>query len=207
MGPGLNGYVYTLVPDKFGNIYAGGEFDSAGGLSVPHVAKWDGNSWSPLGPGLTDAVIKLTLDPFGNLYAVGRFQTSAGIRMNRVAKWDGTTWSPLGSGLNSITYAAAQDGVGHLYVGGAFTTAGTNYSAYVAQANLLDSLGLISITKIPDGVSMTLQGRPGSSCIWQSSTNFTNWSPVATNVCGTNGLWSITNVAIAPAEFFRAVLP
>ena len=104
-GPGLNGYVYALVSDRFGNIYAGGEFDSAGGISVPHVAKWNGQSWSSLGSGLTSGVLSLTLDPFGILYAVGRFQTSAATFVNRVAKWDGNSWSPLGSGLNKITYA------------------------------------------------------------------------------------------------------
>ena len=207
MGAGLNSDVYTIVTDKFGNIYAGGEFTLAGSVPVPHVAKWDGTSWSSLGAGLTDAVIKLVIDPFGNLFAVGRFQTSAGLSLNRVAKWDGTTWSPLGSGLNKITYAVAEDGANHLYVGGAFTTAGTNYSAYVAQANLLDSLGAINIAKIPNGVSMSLQGRPGSSCVLESSTNLTVWSPVSTNICGMNGLWSFTNTVTAVAEFFRAVLP
>src|SRR6185503_12153090 len=34
------------------NLYAGGNFTTAGGSPVNHIAKWDGSSWSPLGSGL-----------------------------------------------------------------------------------------------------------------------------------------------------------
>jgi hypothetical protein len=52
------------------------------------------------------------------------------------AKWHGNSWSALGSGMNNAVSALAVDGLGHLFVGGSFSLAGTNVSAYIAQANI-----------------------------------------------------------------------
>src|ERR1035438_1189762 len=71
-----------------------------------------------------------------NLYAGGYFITAGGVTANFIAKWDGSAWSALGSGMNNQVRALAADGAGHLFVGGDFSLAGTNVSAYIAQANL-----------------------------------------------------------------------
>ena len=34
------------------NLYAGGEFTIAGGVTANYIAKWDGNAWSALGSGM-----------------------------------------------------------------------------------------------------------------------------------------------------------
>ena len=43
--------VYVLAIDGDGNVYAGGDFTTAGGVSANHIAKWNvsTNSWSALG--------------------------------------------------------------------------------------------------------------------------------------------------------------
>jgi len=58
-------------------LYAGGQFAGAGRVSVSHIAKWNGESWSPVGAGFDDlvralAVHEATGDP--NLVIEGQFQ-------------------------------------------------------------------------------------------------------------------------------------
>ncbi|MGB9613419.1 MAG: chitobiase/beta-hexosaminidase C-terminal domain-containing protein, partial [Candidatus Margulisiibacteriota bacterium] len=46
LGSGMNGSVYALAVDSSGNLYAGGSFTTAGGVSANRIAKWNGSSWS-----------------------------------------------------------------------------------------------------------------------------------------------------------------
>lgn len=82
--PGTNKAVSALVIDKSGILYAGGNFDSAGGVKVNHVARWDGRFWSALGNGTNSdfvrgSVICLAVDSAGDLFAGGFFDTAGGI--------------------------------------------------------------------------------------------------------------------------------
>lgn len=56
--------VYALTVDKDNHVYAGGNFTSAGSVSVTNIAKWNGSAWSQLGTGIgaanTNAVRALT---------------------------------------------------------------------------------------------------------------------------------------------------
>jgi hypothetical protein len=75
-----------LAVDGAGNLYAGGEFGTAGSASVNNIAKWDGSAWSGLGSGLTggfedEAVEALVIDGAGHLYAGGGF-TIAGVTVS-----------------------------------------------------------------------------------------------------------------------------
>ncbi|MCP4899313.1 MAG: hypothetical protein GY906_20305, partial [bacterium] len=140
-GIGLNEPVHKLAVYDDGNgeaLYAGGEFTSAGGVTVNRIAKWDGTSWSalsgPSGAGVSDSVYGLAVYDDGNgagLYAGGAFTTASGVTANRIARWDGTSWSalsgPSGTGVNDAVYELAvyDDGNGEaLYTGGGFTSAG-----------------------------------------------------------------------------------
>jgi PKD repeat protein len=123
----FNQHVIALSVDKDDNLYAGGEFTTAGGVVVNNIAKWDGTSWSALGSGMDNWVGSLTVDGAGNIYAGGRFSTAGGVVANRIASWDGFGWSGLGSqgsGMSGYVNALAIDSTGVLYAGGQFTTAG-----------------------------------------------------------------------------------
>ena len=141
MSGGWNLYVAALAVFDDGNgpaLYAGGNFGSAGGVCVNHIAKWDGTSWSPLGSGMAEGQGPYpwvwTLAVFDDvtgpaLYAGGDFRTAGGVSVNGIASWDGSTWSPLGSGLGTWgtarSLAVFDDGRGlALYAGGGFNTAG-----------------------------------------------------------------------------------
>ena len=46
----MNGYVRTLAVYN-GELYAGGTFTTAGGVSANYITKWNGSAWSALGSG------------------------------------------------------------------------------------------------------------------------------------------------------------
>jgi len=82
----MNNTVYALAVDGSGNVYAGGNFAIAGGVSANNIAKWDGSSWSALGTGIDGDdepyVSVLAADGSGNVYAGGRFTIAGGASAN-----------------------------------------------------------------------------------------------------------------------------
>jgi len=132
--------VYALAVSG-GDLYAGGQFTTAGGVPANHIAKWNGSGWSALGSGLVDggaSVYALAVSG-SDLYAGGNFTTAGGGPANRIAKWNGSSWSPLGSGMgggSGGTRVLALAVLGNdLYVGGDFTTAGGSPANYIAKWN------------------------------------------------------------------------
>lgn len=136
---GLSAIVLALAVYDDGSgpaLYAGGLFDSAGGVSAKNIAKWNGSTWSALGSGADGIVRSLTTFDDGSglaLYAGGDFKNAGGESANRIAKWDGTSWSPLGRGINDgwtggtvQALASLADGSGPaaLYAAGDISRAG-----------------------------------------------------------------------------------
>lgn len=119
-------------------LYVGGRFETAGGLPVTNIARWDGAEWHSVGVGISafGAVYGMHVWDDGNgpaLYVVGAFSLAGGVVSNSVAKWNGTAWSPLGTGLSSpgpfspTGHAVASYRLGSkdaLYVAGTFGAAG-----------------------------------------------------------------------------------
>ncbi|MBN2384031.1 hypothetical protein JXQ70_14240 [bacterium] len=126
-------YVNALAVDDSGNLYAGGHFTTAGGVTANRIARWDGSSWSALGSGLNDTADALAVDESGNLYAGGSFTKAGGVTVNRIARWDGSSWSALGSGMDEYVFTLFFDESGNLYAGGAFTTAGSVNASGIAR--------------------------------------------------------------------------
>ena len=107
LGSGLNDLVRALAVFDDGTgggpaLYAAGDFTLAGGVPASHIAKWDGQSWSPVGGGTDDLIGGLAVFDDGSgagpaLYAGGPFTTAGGASVSTFAKWDGQTWSDLES--------------------------------------------------------------------------------------------------------------
>lgn len=121
---GVSSFVRALLIDANGDLIVGGQFTTAGGITVNYVARWDNNlgGWSPLGSGMNGTVYALAMDAQGRIIAGGDFTVAGGVAANRIAIWDGNSWSPLGSGMNSTVRALAVAPNGHIYAGGAFNS-------------------------------------------------------------------------------------
>ena len=113
------------------DLYAGGQFTTAGGSPANHIAKWDGTQWSALGSGINSTVAGLAVVG-NNLYAGGYFDVAGGTTSHFITKWNGSAWSPLGAGLNNSVYALAVSG-SDLFIGGIFTTAGGIAASHIAK--------------------------------------------------------------------------
>jgi hypothetical protein len=120
------------------DVYAGGNFTTAGGIPANNIAKWDGIGWSALGSGVGGdfPYVRALAVSGSDLYAGGLFTTAGGSPANHIAKWDGNSWSALGSGVGGDydpeVYAWAAWG-GGVYVGGSFTNAGGSAANYIAK--------------------------------------------------------------------------
>jgi hypothetical protein len=121
-----------------GDLIVGGQFRQAGGVTVNHVARWDGSEWWPLtgsaGTGL-DVPSVWDLTVFGGaLIVAGGFGQAGGIAANGIARWTGSAWSTLGNGFNGDVLAlTVLDG--SLVATGGFTQAGATAANYVAAWN------------------------------------------------------------------------
>ncbi len=167
LGSGVGSETYetvlSLAFDRHGNLYAGGSFETASGVSADSIARWDGSNWSVLE---SDAefwgqVYSLAFDGSGNLYAGGDFCIT-GVACG-LARWDGTSWSALGSGLDGSAFALAFHSSGNLYAEGLFRTAGGVRADRIARwdGSAWSALGsgLRDTYGIYDGISsLTLDG-------------------------------------------------
>lgn len=133
----FNSAVVCSLAGYNGDLVAGGCFLTAGGVTVNHIARWDGTSWRALGSGIGDGyfpyVYAMTAYN-GELIAGGYFATAGGVAVNNIARWNGSTWQSLGTGINGIVYALIVYN-GELIAGGDFTTAGGVSVSGVAKWN------------------------------------------------------------------------
>ncbi len=136
---GNGGFVWSIAEFKQdptgARLYIGGDFTSAGGVTLNYIARWNGTTWSALGATVGTSGGVFALQPFNDgsgpaLFVGGAFPTAGLVDPNTkfVAKWNGTAWSSLGPGLNSTVNALAvwdADGPGPLP---AVLAAGGNFS-------------------------------------------------------------------------------
>jgi hypothetical protein len=138
-------------------LFAGGQFNNAGGNAATNIAKWNGTAWSPVGTGVNGTVF--TMVPYDDgtgtaLFAAGSFTNAGGGSASRIAKWNGTAWSPLLTGITGsavVSMCVFDDGTGPaLFLGGNLTVAGGVNCYKIAKWNgtafspLLGGIGLPS---------------------------------------------------------------
>jgi hypothetical protein len=167
LGSGLSGMVFAipwaLITMPNGDLIAGGNFVSAGGVTANGIARWNGASWSALGSGMGASadVRALAILPNGDLIAGGLFTTAGGGAANRIARWNGSTWSALASGMNGTVSALLTLETGDLVAGGQFTTAGGDPASGIAVWNgtswaplgsgVSDNIEVRALASLPNG--------------------------------------------------------
>ncbi len=120
-----------------GDLFVGGKFRNAGGISANRVAKWNGSTWSSIGVGISNGVENevTALALLGsNFYVASNAVGLAGGAS--IARWNGSEWSGLGSGnaLNGLVRSFAVVG-NDLYASGNFSQAGGAIASGVARWN------------------------------------------------------------------------
>lgn len=105
-----------------GVLYAGGDFDRAGGNVANHVAAWNGGQWSQPGDGFDYDVYALAAWN-GSVYAGGEMESSGLDPVAHLARFDGSDWVAVGGGVDGRVYALVGTLAG-LFVGGDFDDAG-----------------------------------------------------------------------------------
>src|SRR3989442_6025759 len=73
------------------NLYAGGGFTNAGGVSANHISKWNGSAWSALGLGMDNPVNALAVsgsDPYAgrNFETPGRPHVQCRVQLGEKAR-------------------------------------------------------------------------------------------------------------------------
>lgn len=168
------------------DLFVGGDFITAGGVTVNDIAKWDGSSWSPLGDGVDDPVRTLSKNS-GVLYVGGYFGNAGGLSAKRIATYNpsNATWSHLNSNFSghvaSISFlgsdviaAGSNLGTGvhiYKYSGSSWSELGAGTNNYVFTTAVVNS-------EIYVGGSFTSAGGVAVNRIakWDGS----SWSAVGT---------------------------
>lgn len=106
LGTGISGgavpTVYSLLRTSTGQLIAGGSFTTAGGVTVNHVARWNGTSWSALGTGVSGFLVNRIAElANGDIVICGNFSSAGGVPATNIARWNGASWSALGGGVTS----------------------------------------------------------------------------------------------------------
>ena len=183
LGTGLSD-ICNAIAVSGTDIYVGGYFTTAGGVSASRIAKWNGIAWSALGGGLlyrndngNNYAICNTIAVSGSdIYVGGIFTSVNGVSANYIAKLNGTTWSALGGGLNGECNAIAVC-ESNIYVGGLFTTAysldTTSVENTLKIANYIVSNNTVTITGniLSNGIYLSSYTLPtiGSSIVIERS--------------------------------------
>ena len=131
---GWNNTVYALAVSGT-DLYAGGDFTTAGGVAANHIAKWNGSAWSALGSGMNE-----------HRRTRWRWRRRRSLRRGRLhhgGRGDGQPHRQMerqrlvGLGLGDEQRRLCPGGGSgtDLYAGGGFTTAGGVTANHIAKWN------------------------------------------------------------------------
>lgn len=133
MGPPGGITIVDAIAVTNNNVYVGGAFSSAGGVTAANMARWDGTNWSALGNGPGGQVWAISVQTSGVYVAGAPFSTGNNLYGAPFFEvWNGTNWASAGTGnpTNSFfaipfnTPAPAMDAIAFIgtneYIGGYF---------------------------------------------------------------------------------------
>ncbi len=116
VGGGVNGPVYSIGIKTASDIYIGGQFTDAGGVTVSNIARWNGSAWSAVGDGFNNKVLCVYTPGSGIVYAGGEFSLSGSTAVSHIAKLQAGVWVAMGSGVPANVNAIVEHS-GSVYAG------------------------------------------------------------------------------------------
>lgn len=166
-GVGTSGQVITLLLTGGTNLYVGGNFETAGGVTVNDIALWNGSAWSgfsgPSGIGITSDgyVNDLAFNSTNDLYITGSFGSAGGLPTafrGNGAKWNGTAWSWLDPTdpyhiISAEGHSVVVDSNDDVYFGGFFFLGGNS----LTQVNRITRYDDATVTFAPLADATTLE--------------------------------------------------
>ncbi|MBL8748566.1 MAG: hypothetical protein JNK78_05355 [Planctomycetes bacterium] len=114
--PAQQGEGYALLV-RGTELWVGGEFTSAGGVSAANVARWNGATFVPAGAGLGGRVMSLA-EFAGQVCAGGVFDSSGATPTGPRAAWNGSSWQSIGPVVSGENPIALCSHGGALYAAG-----------------------------------------------------------------------------------------
>jgi hypothetical protein len=206
---GVNGTVFATTTDSTGNIYVGGTFTSAGGITANNIAVYKtDNKWYALTDsrtklnGVNGTVRALTWSG-DNLWVGGDFTyiSDGLIPANYIARYATNVdyWIPIiditnTTGVSNTVFALQLDNSGNVYAGGAFTGAGGTVANNIAYYDIINNTWnqLTDIFTAIEGVNGTVYafawdsiniqlyvGGAFSSVGGNTASNVAKWTPGA----------------------------
>jgi hypothetical protein len=209
---GVSAPVNALATDTNGNVYAGGNFFTAGNVSVSSIAVWNPSTqtWSSLGNGVSGVVNAIAIGNDGKVYVGGQFsgrepnfdEFNIDVYDPSSKSWDGMNGgvSDWGS-VSGIAIAGNR-----VYVVGKFTSAGfgpgvtnicaTNIAAWDTQMQQWYYVGapppvgaLINTIATSDGVNFYAGGSSGVAMGVLSTDGIITWQRLDPSVqCSVNAI-------------------
>lgn len=94
---GVDGIVNSIHALSTTEVYVGGSFIKAGGVTSNRIAQWNGVKWSTMGtiPGTANKVSTVFAISTNEVYVGGSFSTAGGINVKNIALWNGTIWQAI----------------------------------------------------------------------------------------------------------------
>ncbi len=148
-------FMHTLIIDKKGNLYAGGDLSSIfDGSERINLARWDGAAWFPVDSGFglpnhyRGYIRNLAEDNDGNILVGGYFHTDSNDKETYfLSRWNGTSWVSMFTGddtpYSTSISALSIDRSGNLYFG---INSSTDKQGYYAAKHL--SIGDVMASRI-----------------------------------------------------------
>lgn len=195
------------------DLYVGGNFTNAGGVSARGVAKWNGSAWSNIGD--SDALVRAMVYDGSRLFVGGNFTNIGGITSPGLAvHFPGGEWVTLGTlaGGNRNVGTITRDGT-DIYIGGSFTSINgapiTNIARWNGSTWLPVGSGLnntVNAVIASNGVvyaggTFGFAGNVSVSRVarWNGST----WSPLGSGVSGLSSA-TINNFVLRGSDLYAA---